>query len=241
MSERRKPPPASLRGGPAANEQPPLRMDIKFPILGFLMDGAATGYDLRRRFRQELGFFYRVSDGSLYPALKKLETGRLVTMRTERQGMRSRKVYAISAAGRQRFAKMLGEPAQPLFVFDETLVKIYFAGHDAAAALDLMRTAQRQDAARAAMIADLVELMRRRDDNFFRRVVVEIGLAVNEAKARTFARLLEGLERELRVVPAPASNRRRAVLSQAAAPREDDDGSQLRRRAAKRLPRLPAR
>ena len=70
------------------------RIDVKFPILGFLMDSEATGYDLKRRFRNPVGFFYRVSDGSLYPALKKLARDGLVTQRVERRGRRSRTVYA---------------------------------------------------------------------------------------------------------------------------------------------------
>src|ERR1700756_3587761 len=74
----------------------PLRIDIKFPVLGFLMDAQLTGYDLKRRFQESVGFFYRVSDGSLYPALKKLARDKLVTMRTERNGKRARKVYAIT-------------------------------------------------------------------------------------------------------------------------------------------------
>ena len=57
------------------------RMDIKFPILGFLMESQATGYDLKRRFVHPIGFFYRISDGSLYPALKKLARDGLVTVR----------------------------------------------------------------------------------------------------------------------------------------------------------------
>ena len=50
------------------------RIDIKFPILGFLTESEMTGYDLKRRFREPIGFFYRASDGSLYPALKKART-----------------------------------------------------------------------------------------------------------------------------------------------------------------------
>ena len=86
----------------------PLRIDIKFPVLGFLMDAEMTGYDLKRQFQESVGFFYRVSDGSLYPALKKLARDRLVTMRNERHGKRARKVYAITPKGRERFSEDAG-------------------------------------------------------------------------------------------------------------------------------------
>src|ERR1700676_1902277 len=108
-------------GGSAIDfEQTPPRMDVKFPILGFLKEAEATGYDLKNRFRDPVGFFYRVSDGSIYPALKKLARDGLVTLRSERQGRRTRKVYAITTKGREHFRRMLHEPAQPLFVFDES-------------------------------------------------------------------------------------------------------------------------
>ena len=34
----------------------PPRMDVKFPILGFLMEAEATGYDLKQRFQDPVGF-----------------------------------------------------------------------------------------------------------------------------------------------------------------------------------------
>ncbi len=113
-------------------------MDVKFPILGFLMEAEATGYDLKQRFQDPVGFFYRVSDGSIYPALKKLARDGLVKLRTERRGRRARKVYAITPRGRAHFRRMLREPAQPLFVFDESQVKIYFADHEPEIALEHM-------------------------------------------------------------------------------------------------------
>src|ERR1700681_3487947 len=85
------------KGG--ARDDAALKIDIKFPVLGFLMDAELTGYDLKRQFQDSVGFFYRVSDGSLYPALKKLARDGLVTMRTKRNGKRARKVYAITPTG----------------------------------------------------------------------------------------------------------------------------------------------
>src|SRR5208282_3125164 len=86
------------RSSPEFSKTPP-RMDVKFPILGFLMEAEATGYDLKQRFQEPIGFFYRVSDGSIYPALKKLAGDGLVKLRRERRGRRKRKVYAITRRG----------------------------------------------------------------------------------------------------------------------------------------------
>ena len=182
-----------------AIEQTPPRMDVKFPILGFLMEAEATGYDLKRRFLDPVGFFYRVSDGSIYPALQKLARDGLVTLRNESQGRRARKVYAITAAGRAQFLRMLREPAQPLFVFDESQVKIYFADRHPEIALEHMERARRDDQARATLLSELVAQMNRAGDPAVRRIVVELGRAITRAKAQVLARLCTALRREIQL------------------------------------------
>jgi DNA-binding PadR family transcriptional regulator len=177
----------------------PPRMDVKFPILGFLMEAEATGYDLKQRFQDPVGFFYRVSDGSIYPALKKLARDGLVTLRTERRGRRARKVYAITPRGRAHFTRMLREPAQPLFVFDESQVKIYFADRAPEIALEHMERARRDDQARTAILAQMVAAMRRAGASPVRTTVVELGRAITDAKARVLGRLSSQLRREIQL------------------------------------------
>lgn len=180
-------------------EKTPPRMDIKFPILGFLMESEATGYDLKQRFQDPVGFFYRVSDGSIYPALKKLARDGLVKLRTERHGRRARKIYAITPRGRAYFMRMLREPAQPVFVFDESQVKMYFADQEPAVALEHMERSRIDDETRSAMLAEMVSEMRRAGASPVRRMVVELGCEINGAKARVLARLCSQLRREIQM------------------------------------------
>jgi DNA-binding PadR family transcriptional regulator len=175
----------------------PLRIDIKFPVLGFLMDAELTGYDLKRRFQESVGFFYRVSDGSLYPALKKLARNKLVTMRTERTGKRARKVYAITPAGRQHFLKMLAEPSPPVFVHDEAQVKIYFGNHNPAAAMAHMQRMREFDQMWSQRLAMLASEMKTSDENPFRKVLVKIGHQLTAFKAQMMAKLEVEMLREL--------------------------------------------
>jgi DNA-binding PadR family transcriptional regulator len=177
----------------------PPRMDVKFPILGFLMEAEATGYDLKQRFQDPVGFFYRVSDGSIYPALKKLAHDGLVKLRTERRGRRARKIYAITPRGRAHFRRMLQEPAQPLFVFDESQVKIYFADQEPEIALEHMERTRLDDEARTAILAEMVAEMRRAGASPVRRIVVELGCAIVEAKAKVLERLCAQLRREIQL------------------------------------------
>jgi DNA-binding PadR family transcriptional regulator len=174
-----------------------LRIDIKFPVLGFLMDAEMTGYDLKRRFQDSVGFFYRVSDGSIYPALKKLARDKLVTMRTERRGKRARKIYAITPVGREHFLKMLAEPSPPVFVHDEAQVKIYFGHHDPDAAMAHMRSMREFDRMRAEDLATLIDQMKARGESPFRKVLVEIGQQLSAFKAEMFIKLEKAMAREL--------------------------------------------
>lgn len=176
----------------------PPRIDVKFPILGFLMESEMTGYDLKRRFQDPVGFFYRVSDGSLYPALKKLARDGLVTMRAERRGRRGRKVYALTAEGRERFMRTLREPAAPIFVYDEAQVKIYFGHHDRAAAFEHIERERRFATAWTASLGELLEDMKSRRENPFRMSVVEIGRGIVSLKAELLDKLLTRLAREIR-------------------------------------------
>ncbi|HUA31997.1 MAG TPA: PadR family transcriptional regulator [Candidatus Binataceae bacterium] len=186
------------RPAPETVEASRPRMDIKFPILGFLMEHEATGYDLRRRFLDPIGFFYRVSDGSIYPALKKLAREGLVTVRNEKHGHRTRKVYSISPEGRTWFKRMLRQPAEPVFVFDEMQIKVYFANNDPAAALSHINNTIREETVHASNLRALVTKMRREKASPFRRIVVELGQAVLEAKARVLTRLATELQNEIR-------------------------------------------
>jgi DNA-binding PadR family transcriptional regulator len=176
----------------------PPRIDIKFPILGFLMESEMTGYDIKRRFRDPIGFFYRASDGSLYPALKKLAHDAMVTMRAERQGRRVRKVYAITPKGREHFLRTLREPAQPIFVYDEAQVKIYFAHHDPETALHHIERERRFAGAWGSFLERLLQEMKSHGASPFRTSMVEIGHGIATLKADLLEKLMVRLARDLR-------------------------------------------
>ncbi len=77
-------------------------MDVKTVCLGMLTDGAASGYDLKKQFESSFGHFFAAGYGSIYPALSALADQGLVSC-TEiaQEGKPDRKVYSITAAGRQ--------------------------------------------------------------------------------------------------------------------------------------------
>ncbi len=114
---------------------------LELAILGLLGEQELHGYEIRKRLREELGFFSPVSFGSLYPALSRLErsgavvstegppsgtpaapmtgslSGERAALRARRnpggRGRRGRKVYRITDEGRRQFAELLDSERDP--------------------------------------------------------------------------------------------------------------------------------
>jgi DNA-binding PadR family transcriptional regulator len=86
-------------------------MDIRSMLLGFLMRGSMTGYELKKKFTISFSFFSGVSYGSIYPALKKMEQEGLVALKVKIQdGSPNRKVYTITESGKKAFLEALAAP-----------------------------------------------------------------------------------------------------------------------------------
>jgi DNA-binding PadR family transcriptional regulator len=173
------------------------RMDVKFPILGLLMEENMTGYDLKRRFNDVVGFYYRTSDGSLYPALNKMERDRLVTMKIHRTGARARKVYAITSRGREHFLAMLAEPPTPAFVHNEGLVKLFFGRYQPRVVLGLLQRSQHREAALAAVLAGARKEFIRQEKDPFRRAVFEFGRRIQAFNAQLTKEIATDIGRAL--------------------------------------------
>ncbi len=75
---------------------------LDLAVLGMLHDGPLHGYQVRRRLH-ELGF-RRVSFGSLYPAIRRLEGRGWIAAR---RGTGRRKEYGLTDEGRHAFDELL--------------------------------------------------------------------------------------------------------------------------------------
>jgi len=86
-------------------------MDVKFILLGLLLYRSMTGYELKKVFSISFFFFSGLSYGSIYPALKKMESEGLISMQMEIQDKApNRKVYTITGAGRKAFVEAMKAP-----------------------------------------------------------------------------------------------------------------------------------
>lgn len=81
---------------------------IDVMILGFLAEGPLHGYDLRRRMEHLQGYARPISDGTLYPAIKRLVAAGAVTKSAE-PGLAGaqRQTLRLTAAGLQHLLELL--------------------------------------------------------------------------------------------------------------------------------------
>jgi DNA-binding PadR family transcriptional regulator len=105
-------------------------MDAKTIILGFLMYGSMTGYELKKFFSISFSFFSGLSYGSIYPALRKMEKEGLITMRLEVQDSApNRKVYTITDLGKKTFAEALEASFRFKKQKNPFLTRLFFFAH----------------------------------------------------------------------------------------------------------------
>lgn len=83
---------------------------LELAILGLLKERSMHGYQLSKRLTDSLGGFWRVSYGSLYPSLKRLERQGAVEQIFDSQEVGRRKnVYRITDTGEEVFRELLEE------------------------------------------------------------------------------------------------------------------------------------
>lgn len=105
---------------------------IEYIILGSLTMQEMTGYEIKKLMSNSTAFFSNVSDGSLYPALKRAEDTGLVRSKELVENGRFKKVYEITEEGRKVFVDWLREPLKPFAFRYEMLIRIFFSRNLAA-------------------------------------------------------------------------------------------------------------
>ena len=103
-------------------------MDIKTVCLGMLIDGEASGYDMKKWFESSFGHFFPAGYGSIYPALATLARNGLVEFEhVPQDGKPDRKVYSITDKGREALVAGLDNPNPSHKVRSEFLATLWFA------------------------------------------------------------------------------------------------------------------
>lgn len=104
---------------------------IEFAVLGLLHEAPMHGYELRKRLTGLLGAFRAFSYGSLYPTLRRMLREGLIAEDSEPPGRtaawgRGRRVYKITAEGKERFAELIADACPQTFDDDRFGVHMAF-------------------------------------------------------------------------------------------------------------------
>ncbi len=79
---------------------PELQGHVDGMLLAVLSDGPLHGYGMAEELRRRSGGEFDLAEGTIYPALHRLESAGLLTSRWEVVGGRRRRVYALSNSGK---------------------------------------------------------------------------------------------------------------------------------------------
>jgi DNA-binding PadR family transcriptional regulator len=172
-------------------------MSLRHAILGILDFRPMHGYALKRVLEEGIATFWPVNLAAIYPSLRKLEDGGLVTHRTEptQEGRPDRKVYEVTEAGRAELARWRNLPPDSDATFRNPLyLKLLFAQReDLPAARDWVSKAiERTSALANALRADLANP--NTISTFFVRFMRESGIAHAELQAELLADLRDRLD-----------------------------------------------
>lgn len=100
-------------------------MALEHAILVSLAERSASGYDLARRFDASIGHFWKASHQQIYKVLGRMEAAGWVTPDVvEQEGRPDKKVYVVTAAGRDELAAWTSRPSTIEPMRSELAVKL---------------------------------------------------------------------------------------------------------------------
>lgn len=175
---------------------------VEFAILGLLHEAPMHGYELRKRLADLLGAFRAFSYGSLYPALRRLQRAGLIveelsdSAAEDKQlarswGRRGKRVYRLTAEGKERFAVLLAEPGPQTWDDDGFGVHMaFFSRTSAEVRMRILegrrrRVEERREGLRAALARAGEQIDR------YTRELHRMGLESSEREVRWLNELIE--------------------------------------------------
>jgi PadR family transcriptional regulator AphA len=92
-------------------------MSLRHAVLGLLYDAPKSGYEIKRFYSETIRNFWNVSDGQLYPTLRRMHGEGLISREVvPKENTANKHVYSITETGRKEF---LGWLAKPILKFQE--------------------------------------------------------------------------------------------------------------------------
>jgi DNA-binding PadR family transcriptional regulator len=177
---------------------------LELAILGLLFEAPVHGYELRKRLSVRLGGLRVISYGSLYPALRRLTRAGLIAEETAPAtgwSRRTRRVYRITAEGKERFAELIADAGPQAFDDDGFGVHLAFFSRTPAEIrmriLEGRRRAveERREGLRAVLARTGEQIDR------YTRELHQLGLDTTEREVRWLNELIRQEQRAARVAP----------------------------------------
>jgi len=101
---------------------------MRFLILGILLDGSLSLYDMRKQFAAGISLFYTASFGNIQRALGQLESHGWVTILDADDSRRSKKLYVVNDTGQQAWREWMHAPVTASDAEPTMLAKVYLLG-----------------------------------------------------------------------------------------------------------------
>jgi len=98
-------------------------------LLGFLVEGPKTGYDIKKAMEISTDLFFNSSAGSIYPAFQKLIKEKLATKENKTENGRAKIIYTITPQGKEVFLQWLNNSLPVDKVKQESLLRTFFLSH----------------------------------------------------------------------------------------------------------------
>lgn len=99
----------------------------RYAILGMLLEGPLSGYEMKALMSRSTVYFWRESDSTLYPMLKVLAKEGKAVSEVVYVGKKKKELFSITEAGRMEFQKWLEAPTGSETPRNEFLLKLFFA------------------------------------------------------------------------------------------------------------------
>lgn len=98
----------------------------RYAILGMLLDGPSSGYEIKSLMARSTVYFWRESDSTIYPMLKVLAREGKVLSKIEYVGKKKKEIFSITEEGRGEFKAWLKSPTGSETPRNEFLLKLFF-------------------------------------------------------------------------------------------------------------------
>ena len=96
-------------------------------VLGLLAHSPKSGYEIKQIVDRSTRYFWAASYGQIYPELRRLEEEGLVEGESAPTGGRKRRIFKITAAGREALRAWLHGRETRMEMRDESLLRLFFA------------------------------------------------------------------------------------------------------------------